>query len=68
MRLAAHLSNYALYASMIAMPLIGWAMLSARNLPLVVFGVSVPAPYWRRTGSPRVSFDITCSMASRIHL
>src|SRR6202046_1649974 len=29
MKLAAYLSHYALYALMIAMPLIGWAMLSA---------------------------------------
>ena len=33
MKLAAHLSHYALYALMIAMPLIGWAMLSAADYP-----------------------------------
>ena len=38
MRLAAHLSHYALYALMIGMPLIGWAMLSAAAYPVVVFG------------------------------
>ena len=38
MKLAAHLSHYALYALMIAMPLIGWAMLSAAAYPVVVFG------------------------------
>lgn len=38
MKLAAHLSHYALYALMIAMPLIGWAMLSAAHYPVVVFG------------------------------
>ncbi len=38
MRLAAHLSHYVLYALMIAMPLIGWAMLSAAAYPVVVFG------------------------------
>jgi cytochrome b561 len=43
MRLAAHLSHYALYALMIIMPLIGWSMLSAGNIPLVVFGVPVPS-------------------------
>jgi len=44
MRLAAHLSHYALYALMIGMPLIGWAMLSAAAYPIVVFGgVYLPA-------------------------
>src|SRR5215475_7310232 len=38
MKLAAHLSHYALYALMIAMPLLGWAMLSAASYPVVVFG------------------------------
>jgi cytochrome b561 len=38
MRLAAHLSHYAFYALMIAMPLLGWAMLSAAAYPVVVFG------------------------------
>src|ERR1700720_2009127 len=36
--LAAHLSHYALYALMIGMPLLGWAMLSATAYPVVVFG------------------------------
>ncbi|MET1028196.1 MAG: cytochrome b [Dongiaceae bacterium] len=44
MKLAAHLSHYALYALMIGMPLIGWAMLSAAAYPVVVFGgVYLPA-------------------------
>ena len=34
MKLAAYLSHYALYALMIAMPLIGWAMLSAADYPV----------------------------------
>ena len=38
MRLAAHLSHYALYALMIGMPMLGWAMLSAAAYPVVVFG------------------------------
>ena len=38
MKLAAHLSHYALYALMIAMPLIGWGMLSAAAYPVVLFG------------------------------
>jgi cytochrome b561 len=43
MRLAAHLSHYALYALMIAMPLIGWGMLSAGNIPVLFFGLQLPA-------------------------
>jgi cytochrome b561 len=38
MKLAAELSHYALYALMIVMPLIGWAMLSTAAYPIVVFG------------------------------
>jgi cytochrome b561 len=38
MKLAAHLSHYALYALMIAMPLIGWGMLSAGAYPVVLYG------------------------------
>ena len=37
MKLAAYLSHYVLYALMIGMPLIGWAMLSAGAYPVVVF-------------------------------
>src|SRR5271166_7061203 len=37
MKLAAHLSHYALYALMIAMPLIGWAMLSAADYPVALW-------------------------------
>ena len=44
MKLAAHLSHYALYALMIGMPLLGWAMLSAAAYPVVLFGgVRLPA-------------------------
>ena len=44
MKLAAYLSHYGLYALMIGMPLIGWAMLSAAAYPVVLFGgVSLPA-------------------------
>jgi cytochrome b561 len=44
MKLAAYLSHYALYALMIGMPLIGWAMLSAAAYPVVLFpGVHLPA-------------------------
>jgi cytochrome b561 len=43
MKLAAYLSHYALYALMIAMPLIGWAMLSAAEYPVVFWpGVWLP--------------------------
>jgi cytochrome b561 len=38
MKLAAELSHYALYGLMIVMPLLGWAMLSAAEYPVVVFG------------------------------
>jgi cytochrome b561 len=37
-KLAAELSQYILYALMIGMPLIGWAMLSAAEYPVVLFG------------------------------
>jgi len=44
MKLAAHLSHYALYALMIAMPLLGWAELSAADYPVVLWpGVWFPA-------------------------
>src|SRR5271167_420429 len=44
MKLAAHLSHYALYVLMIGMPVLGWAMLSAAAYPVVVFGgVYLPA-------------------------
>src|SRR5579863_6262464 len=44
MKLAAHLSHYALYALMIGMPLIGWAMLSASEYPVVLYdGLYLPA-------------------------
>jgi cytochrome b561 len=43
MKLAAHLSHIGLYALMIGMPLIGWAMLSAAAYPIVLFGgVNLP--------------------------
>lgn len=38
MKLAAHLSHVALYALMIGMPLIGWAMMSTAAYPIVLFG------------------------------
>ena len=37
-KLAANLSQYIFYLLMIAMPLIGWAMLSAASYPVVLFG------------------------------
>jgi cytochrome b561 len=44
MKLAAHLSHYAFYVLMIAMPLLGWGMLSAAAYPVVLFGgVHLPA-------------------------
>jgi cytochrome b561 len=38
MKLAAHLSHVALYGLMVAMPLIGWAMLSAAGYPITLWG------------------------------
>lgn len=44
MRIGAKLSHYALYGLMIAMPLIGWAMVSAGGYPVVLWGhVMLPA-------------------------
>jgi cytochrome b561 len=44
MKLAAYLSHYALYALMIALPLIGWGMLSAAAFPVKIWGgVTLPA-------------------------
>lgn len=43
MKLAAHLSHVAFYLLMVALPLIGWAMLSAADYPVYVFGVRLPA-------------------------
>jgi len=37
-RAAAHASHLVLYGLMIAMPLIGWAMLSAGGYPIVLYG------------------------------
>ncbi len=37
-KLAANLSQYIFYVLMIAMPLIGWGMLSAASYPVVLFG------------------------------
>jgi cytochrome b561 len=43
-KLAAGLSHVALYALMIVMPLLGWAMLSAGGYPVVLFpGVHLPS-------------------------
>jgi cytochrome b561 len=43
MKLAAHLSHVVFYALMIVLPLIGWAMLSAADYPVVVAGLHLPA-------------------------
>ena len=44
LRLAARLSHYAFYALMIAMPLVGWAMLSAASYPVVLLdGIHLPS-------------------------
>lgn len=42
-RLAAKLSHYALYALMIAMPLLGWGMVSAGGYPVkLLWGIHLP--------------------------
>ncbi len=38
MKLAAHLSHILLYGFMIALPLVGWAMLSAGGYPITLWG------------------------------
>lgn len=44
MKLAAALSHYALYGLMIVMPLLGWAMMSAADYPVVLAeGIRLPA-------------------------
>ncbi|WP_077000534.1 cytochrome b [Variovorax sp. KK3] len=43
MKIAAKLSHLAFYALMIAMPLIGWSMLSAADYPVVVAGIRLPS-------------------------
>ena len=43
MKLAAQLSHGVFYVLMIALPLIGWGMLSAADYPVVVFGLQLPA-------------------------
>jgi cytochrome b561 len=44
MKLGAVLSHYALYALMLGMPLIGWAMQSAGNIPVLLLGgIHLPA-------------------------
>lgn len=39
----AHLMHYALYAFMLAMPVLGWLALSAKGEPIVLWGLPVPA-------------------------
>lgn len=43
MKLAARLSHLAFYALMIAMPLLGWAMLSAADYPVMLAGMRLPS-------------------------
>jgi cytochrome b561 len=42
MKLAAHLSHLAFYVLMIALPILGWGMLSAADYPVVVAGMRLP--------------------------
>ncbi|MDR5815048.1 cytochrome b [Caballeronia sp. LZ033] len=43
MKLAAKLSHYVFYALMIALPLLGYGMLSAADYPVVVAGMRIPS-------------------------
>lgn len=43
-RAGAQLSHALLYVLMVALPLVGWAMLSAGGYPVVLFGVAVLPP------------------------
>ncbi|MDR5780599.1 cytochrome b [Caballeronia sp. LZ065] len=43
MKLAAQLSHYVFYALMIALPLLGYGMLSAADYPVVVAGMRIPS-------------------------
>ncbi|MDR5821520.1 cytochrome b [Caballeronia sp. LZ043] len=43
MKLAAKLSHYVFYALMIALPLLGYGMLSAADYPVVVAGTRIPS-------------------------
>jgi cytochrome b561 len=66
MKLAAKLSHYAFYALMIAMPLLGWAMLSAAGYPVVLYGGLHLPPSWRE---PRAAYDaVGCSPLSGIRV
>ena len=42
MKLAAHLSHLAFYVLMIALPLLGWGMLSAADYPVLIVGIHLP--------------------------
>lgn len=44
MRLAAHGSHLLLYALMVAVPLVGWGMLSAARYPVVLYGTLLLPP------------------------
>lgn len=43
MKLAAHLSHLAFYLLMIALPLLGWSMLSAADYPVLILGIQLPS-------------------------
>ena len=65
MKLAAQLSHYALYALMIALPLIGWGMLSAAAYPVQVLGVTLPAILPQDDGLHTVLWTPTAPWPSR---
>jgi cytochrome b561 len=64
MKLAAGLSHYALYGLMIAMPLIGWGMLSAAAYPVQLFdGVSLPQILPQNDGLHTLLWNLHRSLA-----
>ena len=64
MKLAARLSHYALYVLMIGMPLIGWAMLSAADYPVVLLGgVRLPAILPQSDSLQALLWDVHFSLA-----
>jgi cytochrome b561 len=56
-KLAAHASHWLLYALMVAMPLIGWAMLSAGGYPVMLSDTLRLPPIFSRTWARRCTTD-----------
>ena len=64
MKLGAKLSHYALYGLMFAMPLLGWAMMSAANYPIVLLGgIRLPPILAPNASLHAVLWDLHASLA-----